>query len=293
MNFFTTQTKALVITGQLRLHENESPVDRINYHIDYFKPDYTYLFLWDYEYEQYGEIIKQIPNTEIITAKYEDYKIPDFEMQHMILQLRKYLMPSIIRREETLLYTDHVKSINVFMLHYYIMQKTFSQINLKHSTYIKTRYDNLYLENINNTQLNQIYDFLDDEIPTIATPFGGDAENIGLGDLVVFTNKKGAQIFQNIYDELTKECIKQLAPSFPEGALRYMFRNLNQATIYRLNFPSTTIKMKDNNFILHPSVPFNIIRDNTPIPIAKYPTNVPDKYKDLLFDLPLVKNAIM
>ena len=72
--------------------------------------------------------------------------------------------------KETLLYTDHVKSINVFMLHYYIMQKTFSQINLKHSTYIKTRYDNLYLENINNTQLNQIYDFLDDEIPTIATP---------------------------------------------------------------------------------------------------------------------------
>ena len=88
MNFFTTQTKALVITGQLRLHENESPVDRINYHIDYFKPDYTYLFLWDYEYEQYGEIIKQIPNTEIITAKYEDYKMKK-KLKKKLEELRK------------------------------------------------------------------------------------------------------------------------------------------------------------------------------------------------------------
>jgi hypothetical protein len=100
MDLSTKQTKALVISGQLRLKENQTPIEVINYHIDYFKPDYTYLFLWDYEYEQYGKQIEQIPNTEIIIGNSNAYQISDFEMQHLILQLRKYLLPSIKRRKE-------------------------------------------------------------------------------------------------------------------------------------------------------------------------------------------------
>ena len=132
MNLFTKQTNALVLTGQLRLKDNQNPIEKINEHINYFKPDYTYLFLWDYEYELYGEQIKQIPNSEIIIADSNKYIPTEYEMQHLVLQLRKYLLPSIKRRKEQweqFVYPE--KTITNYMIVPSIKQQTFSQINFK------------------------------------------------------------------------------------------------------------------------------------------------------------------
>ena len=153
MNFNTKQTKALVITGQIRLDNNQTPTEIINYHIDYFKPDYTYLFLWDYEYEIHGKEIEQIPNTEIIIGNSNEYQISDFEMQHLILQLRKYLLPSMKRRNDNYEIPNTSKALIAYMKNPEIKQQIFSQINLKHSAYIVTRYDIVYMEKIEKLQI--------------------------------------------------------------------------------------------------------------------------------------------
>jgi hypothetical protein len=57
----------LIITGQLRLKENQTVKEKINYHIDKLKPHNTILFLWDNEYQQYQNEIKQLNLTQNIT----------------------------------------------------------------------------------------------------------------------------------------------------------------------------------------------------------------------------------
>ena len=163
MNLFTKQTNALVLTGQLRLKDNQNPIEKINEHINYFKPDYTYLFLWDYEYELYGEQIKQIPNSEIIIADSNKYIPTEYEMQHLILQLRKYLLPSIKRRKDKFAKSEDIKAITNFMIVPSIKQQTFSQINFNHSNYIVSRYDIVYAERTNKLQLEEIYQFASNE----------------------------------------------------------------------------------------------------------------------------------
>jgi len=295
MNFNFKQTKALVITGQIRLDNNQTPTEIINYHIDYFKPDYTYLFLWDYEYELYGKEIEQIPNTEIIIGKSNEQSISEYEMQHLILQLRKYLLPSIKRRKEQYEIPDTAKAITAYMKNPEIKQQIFSQINLKHQAYIVTRYDIVYIEKIEKIQIEEIFQFLDSDKKTIATPLGGDAEGIGLGDLVIFANKSAANVFKNYYDELMKDCIKQIAPSFPEGFLRYMFVNKNNCDVFRFNFPCTTKScVERDGYLIHANLPqYNIFKNNTPIPIAKYPKFETKEYNNPIFDLPLIKNPVM
>ena len=295
MNFNTKQTKALVITGQMRLEENQTSLEKIKYHIDYFKPDYTYLFLWDYEYELYGKEIEQIPNTEIVIGDSNAHQISDFEMQHLILQLRKYLLPSCKRRKEYYEIPATTKALNAYMKNPSIKQQIFSQINLKHSTYIISRYDIVYMEKIENLQIDEIFQFLDSDKKTIATPLGGDAEGIGLGDLVIFANKSAAEIFKTYYDEIVKDCIKQIAPSFPEGFLRYMFVNKNNCDVFRFNFPSTTKScLERDGYLIHANLPqYNIFKNNMPIPIAKYPKLETKEWNNPAFDLPLITNPIM
>ena len=294
MNLFTKQTNALVLTGQLRLKDNQNPIEKINEHINYFKPDYTYLFLWDYEYELYGEQIKQIPNSEIIIADSNKYIPTEYEMQHLILQLRKYLLPSVKIRKEQWEQVETRKAITNYMIVPSIKQQTFSQINFNHSNYIVSRYDIVYAEQTNKLQLEEIYQFLDSDKPTIATPYGGDAEGIGLGDLVVFANKKAAKFFTTFYDVIIQDCTKQIAPSFPEGMLRYIFSNVNNADIFRFNFPCTTQSQYENNYYIHPNVPhLNISKNNTPIPIPKYPKLETKEYNNPAFDLPLITNIVM
>jgi len=295
MNFNLNPTKALVLTGQLRLDDNQSPTTLINQHIDYFKPDYTYLFLWDYEYEQYKDELNNIPNSEIIVGDSKAQNISDYEMQHLVLQLRKYLLPSIKRRNEDYNYQGDSTALKAYMVNPFIKQQVFSKINLKHSSYIVSRYDIVYMEKTNNLQLNEIYQFLDSEKKTIATPFGGDAEGIGLGDLVIFANKSAANVFKNYYDELMKDCIKQIAPSFPEGFLRYMFVNANQTEVFRFNFPCTTKScLNRDGFLIHANVPYlNIVKQSIPIPIAKYPINDTPRYNNPIADLPLIQNPII
>ena len=295
MNFNTKQTKALVITGQIRLDNNQTPTEIINYHIDYFKPDYTYLFLWDYEYEIHGKEIEQIPNTEIIIGNSNEYQISDFEMQHLILQLRKYLLPSMKRRKDKFAKSEDIKALIAYMKNPEIKQQIFSQINLKHSAYIVTRYDIVYMEKIEKLQIEEIFQFLDSDKKTIATPLGGDAEGIGLGDLVIFANKSAANVFKNYYDELMIDCIKQIAPSFPEGFIRYMFVNKNNCDVFRFNFPCTTKScVERDGFLIHANLPqYNIFKNNIPIPIAKYPKFETKEYNNPIFDLPLIKNPVM
>jgi hypothetical protein len=295
MNFNTKQTKALVITGQIRLDNNQTPTEIINYHIDYFKPDYTYLFLWDYEYELHGKEIEQIPNTEIIIGNSNQYQISDFEMQHLILQLRKYLLPSMKRRNDNYEIPNTSKALIAYMKNPEIKQQIFSQINLKHSAYIVTRYDIVYMEKIEKLQIEEIFQFLDSDKKTIATPLGGDAEGIGLGDLVIFANKSAANVFKNYYDELMKDCIKQIAPSFPEGFIRYMFVNKNNCDVFRFNFPCATKScVERDGFLIHANLPqYNIFKNNIPIPIAKYPKFETKEYNNPIFDLPLIKNPVM
>jgi hypothetical protein len=295
MNFNTKQTKALVITGQIRLDNNQTPTEIINYHIDYFKPDYTYLFLWDYEYELHGKEIEQIPNTEIIIGNSNQYQISDFEMQHLILQLRKYLLPSMKRRNDNYEIPNTSKALIAYMKNPEIKQQIFSQINLKHSAYIVTRYDIVYMEKIKKLQIEEIFQFLDSDKKTIATPLGGDAEGIGLGDLVIFANKSAANVFKNYYDELMKDCIKQIAPSFPEGFIRYMFVNKNNCDVFRFNFPCATKScVERDGFLIHANLPqYNIFKNNIPIPIAKYPKFETKEYNNPIFDLPLIKNPVM
>jgi hypothetical protein len=295
MNFNTKQTKALVITGQIRLDNNQTPTEIINYHIDYFKPDYTYLFLWDYEYELHGKEIEQIPNTEIIIGNSNQYQISDFEMQHLILQLRKYLLPLMKRQNDNYEIPNTSKALIAYMKNPEIKQQIFSQINLKHSAYIVTRYDIVYMEKIEKLQIEEIFQFLDSDKKTIATPLGGDAEGIGLGDLVIFANKSAANVFKNYYDELMKDCIKQIAPSFPEGFIRYMFVNKNNCDVFRFNFPCTTKScLERDGYLIHANLPqCNIFKNNIPIPIAKYPKFETKEYNNPIFDLPLIKNPVM
>ena len=41
----------LIITGQLRLQENQKIKEKINYHIDKLKPHNTILFLWESDFK--------------------------------------------------------------------------------------------------------------------------------------------------------------------------------------------------------------------------------------------------
>ena len=41
----------LIITGQLRLQENQKIEEKINYHIDKLKPNNTILFLWESDFK--------------------------------------------------------------------------------------------------------------------------------------------------------------------------------------------------------------------------------------------------
>ena len=295
MNFNLKPTKALILTGQLRLDETQSATEQINYHIDYFKPDYTYLFIWDYEYEQHKEELNNIPNTEIIIGNSKEQNISDFEMQHLVLQLRKYLLPSIKRRNEDYNFEGDSTALKSYIVNPFIRQQTISKINLKHTYYINSRYDVVYMLEPEKVQLKEIYQFLDAEEKTIATPFGGDAEGIGLSDLTFFANKATMNIFKNYYTELMEDIIKQIAPSFPEGFFRYILVNKNQTEVFRFNFPCTTKScLNRDGYLIHANLPFlNIFKQSIPIPIAKYPRYETKRYNNPIADLPLIKNPVI
>jgi hypothetical protein len=88
-----------------------------------------------------------------------------------------------------------------------------------------------------------------------------------------------------------EDIVKQIAPSFPEGFLRYMFVNKNNCDVFRFNFPCTTKScLERDGFLIHPNIPqFNIYKNNKIIPIAKYPKLESKKYNNPAFDLPLIK----
>jgi hypothetical protein len=93
--------------------------------------------------------------------------------------------------------------------------------------------------------------FYNEKNPIISTPFGGDYANIGLGDLLTITNNKANKIYQSFYNTYIEELSQNKCPMASELVLRYIFKNLSHATIYRFHFIMTTERHKENNVIYH------------------------------------------
>lgn len=261
MNFNLNPTTALIITGQLRINDNENPIDKINYHLNYFKHDEAFVFIWDYEYEKYKTQLDKI-KANLIIGKSEQSKLDELTLQQAIFQFRKSFVHKL-KPNENFNYEKEKNIVENWFVHYYLMQETFKQVNNKHQTYIKTRHDMIYLDEFES---KEIFDFLDQPTTSIATPFGGDAEGFGLGDLFVIYNKPAMNKMKTFYDDLITNIKEQKAPTNGEAVLRFIFKNYHQANIYRFNFPCTTQRMLKDNYICHPKLNFNTVLDNTQVP---------------------------
>ena len=280
MDFNFKPTTALIFTGQFRLQENQTPLEKIQKQLELFSHDEVYMFVWDYEYQEHKTQLDKL-NAHIIIGDSKQPFFDDETMQYLVLQFRNYFIRKMIKDNEKDTKRDHIEKILFkWTKHYYIIQRTFQEVNLKHTFYIKTRYDNIYL---GDAQLDELKSFLDNPKPCISTPLYGDADGIGLGDLFVMTNKNGAKIFQTYLEQIIEEVKKNLCPPSPEAALRYIFANKHDADVYRINLPCTTEEMVKRNFWLHGNTPFKYIRqDKLKVPITHAPENV-----DVTFDLQL------
>jgi hypothetical protein len=234
----------LIITGQLRIIENQNPIDKIQYHIDKLKPHNTILFLWDNEYQQYKKEIDLL-NLQTIIADSNMPQISESIIQNMLNALNRQ---HDAKSNYTLESCDKNFLINV-LKQIYSLQYTFQNINDNSTAYIKTRYDNIYLNDFEIDIL--LNNFFHENNPIIATPFGGDYDKIGLGDLLTITNNKANNIFKNYYNTYIEEINQQTGPMNSELALRYIFKNLNQADIYRFHFILTNEKHLKNQKIIH------------------------------------------
>jgi hypothetical protein len=234
----------LIITGQLRLKENQTVKEKINYHIDYLKPHNTILFFWDYEYQQYQNEIKQLNLQTIIGDSTLPIITEDIikDMTNALNRQPDTKIPFLYENCDKIFFSKVLKQI-------FQIQHIYQNINNISDAYIKTRYDNFYL---NDFEINSlINNFYNENNPIISTPFGGDYANIGLGDLLTITNNKANKIYQSFYDTYIQELSNNKCPMNAELFLRYIFKNLNHADIYRFHFIMTTERHNQNNLIYH------------------------------------------
>jgi hypothetical protein len=230
----------LIITGQLRLQENQKIEEKINYHIDKLKPHNTILFLWESEYQKHKNNIEQL-NLQTITL---NDNLPIYSqdvIENMFLSQNKLQPKTYIDQNDINFYNNVLKQLH-------LIQHTFKNLNCQSDIYIKTRYDNMYL---NDFEINNLSNFYNENIPIISTPFGGDLNKIGIGDLLTITNNKANKIYENIYDIYLQQIKNQKIPMYPELALRYIFKNLNHSDIYRFHFLMTTEKYLKRQLIYH------------------------------------------
>jgi hypothetical protein len=230
----------LIITGQLRLQENQMIKEKINYHIDKLKPHNTILFLWESEYQQHKNNIEQL-NLQTITLNDNLPIYSQDAIDDMFLSQNKLKQKSHIDQNDTYFYNNVLKQL-------YTTQYIFQNLNYHSDIYIKTRYDNIYL---NDFKINNLSNFYNENKPIISTPFGGDLDKIGLGDLLTITNNKANNIYKNIYDIYLQQIKNQKIPMYTELALRYIFKNLNHSDIYRFHFLMTTEKYLKRQLIYH------------------------------------------
>lgn len=230
----------LIIFGQLRLQENQNLIDKIKYHIDYIKPNETILFLWDYEYQQYKNQIESL-NLPLILG---DSNLPIIENE----MYENMFISQNILKQKTIKDKDDIQFYNNVLKQLYLLQTIFQNINPTSNIYITTRYDNLYYYDF---QINNLINLFNEKTPIIATPFGGDYNDIGIGHLLTITNNKANNIFKNIYDTYTQNIQNQKIPMYTELALRYIFKNLNNSTIYRFHLLMTTEKYLKRKLIYH------------------------------------------
>ena len=234
----------LIITGQLRLKENQIIKEKINYHIEHLKPNNTILFLWDNEYQQYETQINQL-NLQTIIGNSNLPIVSENIIEDMTNALNK--QPDI-KYPFTTENCDRIFFNNV-LKQLFQLQYIFQNINTHSNAYFITRYDNVYLTDFNYSFL--INNFYNENKPIISTPFGGDYANIGIGHLITIINNKAKFIYENLYDTYLQQLEENKSPMNTELALRYIFKNLNHTDIYRFNAIITTERHKQNNLIYH------------------------------------------
>lgn len=233
----------LIITGQLRLQENQTPTEKINYHIEKINPDETILFLWENEYKQYKNEIDSLNLQKIIAP--ENLPIINQDIKEQIYKAlnNQPEIPYNIKIDQ--IFQQYLEK---FTKQSFQIQYIFQNINNISDIYIKTRYDNIYLQNF---EIKKLKEFYNENKPIIATPFGGDYANLGLGDILTITNNKANKIYQTYYDTILEKLKDYKTPITPELTLRYIFKNLNDATIYRFHCIMTTEKYYEKQLITH------------------------------------------
>lgn len=314
MNFNLNSNTALVIIGQLRLEDGQTVEQKMKYHTDNFKYDKLYCFLWDDEYELYHEEMEKFNPTFIVADhKIKEHILNEYQLQCADYQLRQYdAYKCVYINKDPLNYEREKEHIKRYMIFFYMLQYTFRNIKEKHTKYIKTRYDNVYFSNYQKDVkkcLSYLHD--DNEKPIILAPIGGDADNIGISDLLTTFNQPAADIYANFLDELILNLVNKKGTPSPEKAFKFIFRNLHNSEIYRFCTGCTTQRMHKDNYICHPT-PENMINylnhtdpntrqqllinnftehsisnihDTSYLPEIKAP-----EHMDILFDLPLLKN---
>ena len=136
----------LIITGQLRLKENQTVEEKINYHIDKLKPHNTILFLWDYEYQQYQNEINKL-NLQTIIGNSNLPIITEDIIRDMTNALNKQpdtKIPYNLDNCDRLFFTKVLKQI-------YQIQFIYQNLNNDSDIYIKTRYDKTNARIISST----------------------------------------------------------------------------------------------------------------------------------------------
>lgn len=234
----------LIITGQLRLQENQTPIEKINYHIEKINPDETILFLWENEYKQYKNEIDSL-NLQTIIAPENLPIITQKIINNIIIAHNKQSdtkTPYDLNTADINFYHNILKQL-------FLTQYTFQNIKTKSNVYIKTRYDIIYLNNFQITNL--INNFYHEEKPILSTPFGGDYNNLGIGDLITITNNKANEIYKTIYNQYIDLLEKQNCPMNNELFLRLIFKNINQTSVYRFHFLATTQRHYNKQLIYH------------------------------------------
>ena len=111
MDFNFKPTTALIFTGQLRLQENQTPLEKIQKQLELFSHDEVYMFVWDYEYQEYKTQLDKL-NAHIIIGDSKQPSFDDETMQYLVLQFRNYFIRKMIKDNEKDTKRDHIEKIH-------------------------------------------------------------------------------------------------------------------------------------------------------------------------------------
>lgn len=213
----------LNLSGQIRLSENESLLDKIEYLKKFIYFDRIYMHVWKKDYLKYKTQIHQIQNTKVIIVD-----VPDID--------KKFFYPN-----STKIITPYPNKERDYVCEFYALQCVFQESNLEdNDIHIRCRYDSIFTKQLN---LNALSDYLLKEEPVAIVPMGGDW-HYGLGNVFYVMNKSAAWLMKSILFDVYKMC-KSGIPFHPESLLRAHLKNYNDVRVYRMSFP---VMINQNNF---------------------------------------------